>query len=402
MNETRTATSTRPLTVIREFLRLESAGGILLMCAAAVALLVANSPASGLYERLLATPLTVTLGGWGVDKPVLLWINDGLMAIFFLLVGLEVKREVLVGQLSSWRGVALPLTGAIGGLVVPAIFYVMLNRGDEVAMQGWAIPMATDIAFALGVLGLLGDRVPQSLKLLLLAIAIIDDLAAITIIALFYSGNLSTSSAALAGAALVVLVVLNRRGVRSRAAYVLVGVALWLFVLKSGVHATLAGVALAFTIPLERDGEEGSGMLVELEHDLHPWVAFAVLPVFAFANAGVSLGGLSPAQLLEPVPLGIVAGLFLGKQIGVFGFSALAVLLGIAEKPRRASWLQVYGVSVLCGIGFTMSLFIASLAFERAPEHPLLTDRLGILVGSLLAALVGYSVLRLAPSRESS
>lgn len=383
-----------PIRAIRDFLRLESASGILLMGAAVVAMLLANSPLSGLYRGLLQTEAVVRIGALGLEKPLLLWINDGLMAVFFLLVGLEVKREIREGQLSNLSQIALPGVGAVGGLVIPAAIYVALNRNDPVALNGWAIPAATDIAFALGVLFLLGQRVPVALKLLLMTIAIFDDLAAILIIAVFYSGDLSVLALVLGALALGVLFVLNRAGVDRIAAYAIVGVVLWVFVLRSGVHATLAGVALAFAVPWQPRGTDGESALHHLEHALHPWVAFGILPVFAFANAGVSLAGVSLQTLLRPVPLGIAAGLFVGKPLGVFGLIWLTVQVGLAKLPERVDWAVLYGMATLCGIGFTMSLFIGSLAFEHGGPEYATTVRLGILTGSLLSAVWGYVVLR--------
>ncbi len=375
----------RPL---REFLALEAAGGILLVIAAAAALALANSPAAWLYERFLATPVEIRVDRLEIAKPLLLWINDGLMAVFFFLVGLEIKREVLEGELSQPSQIALPAIAAAGGMLVPAAIYAALNWGDPVAIEGWAIPAATDIAFALGVLSLLGDRVPNALKVFLLTLAILDDLGAIVIIALFYSGNLSVESLMVAAAALAALFALSRAKVSGIAPYLLIGLVLWVSVLKSGVHATLAGVALALFIPRERGPE--------LERDLHPAVAFGILPLFAFANAGVSLEGVGLAALLEPVPLGIAAGLLLGKTVGVFGASAVAIGLGRARLPGGAGWGALLGASVLCGIGFTMSLFIAGLAFEGAGAEFAVQTRLGVLGGSLVAAIVGYALLRAA------
>lgn len=394
--------------LVRQFINLEASGGILLMIAAALALLVANSPLSDVYTQLLAIPFEVRFGTLELAKPLLLWINDGLMAIFFLLVGLEVKREIREGDLSRPSQVVLPGLAAIGGIVLPALLYLWFNRANPVAQTGWAIPAATDIAFALGILYLLGQRIPLALKLFLLTVAIFDDLAAIVIIALFYSGDLSPLALGLAAVALVFLFLLNRRGVRRPAAYVIIGFLLWVFVLKSGVHATLAGVALAFAIPIgpRPEGEEAeadehshhrNSLLHEIEHRLHPWVAYVILPIFAFANAGVSLAGASLSTLTSSIPLGIIAGLFLGKQIGVFGSSWLAIKLGLAQRPTGVSWQHLYGVSVLAGVGFTMSLFISGLAFEHTGTYNMNLARLGILTASLLAAVTGYIILRLAP-----
>ena len=382
------------ITALREFLRLEAAGGLILIGAAVVALLWSNSPFAGGYIGLLETPVVVQVGALKVAKPLLLWINDGLMAIFFMLVGLEIKREVLQGQLSSWSQAALPAIGAVGGMLVPALVYAGINWGDPARLRGWAIPAATDIAFALTVLALAGRGAPVSLKIFLLALAIIDDLGAIVVIAIFYTAELSTGSLALAGLGVAGLAVLNAWGVRSKAAYILMGVFVWVCVLKSGVHATLAGVVVGLSVPL-RGGDPGEeSPLHQLEHHLHPWVAFGILPVFAFANAGVSLEGLSLRSLLEPVPLGIALGLFAGKQVGVFLVSWAAIRLGLARLPEGCNWLQLYGVSLLTGIGFTMSLFIGTLAF---PETGYSTDvRLGVLAGSLLSAVTGALVLWLA------
>ncbi len=380
---------------LQDFLKRDSASGVLLLAAAALALLVQNSPLAWLYDGLLDTPVEVRLGALHLAKPLLLWINDGLMAVFFMLIGLEVKREVLEGELSNPSQIILPGVGAIGGMLVPALVYVALNRGDELALNGWAIPAATDIAFALGVLALLGPRVPVSLRVFLLALAIFDDLGVIVIIAVFYSGDLSLTSLAIAAIALAVLAILNLLNVARIAAYVLVGVVLWVAVLKSGVHATLAGVALGFAIPLGAKEAPEQSPLRHLEHALHPWVAFFIVPLFAFANAGVSLQGLTWEALFAPVPLGIAAGLFLGKQIGVLLFCGLVIRLGWAKLPDGATWAGFYGVAVLCGIGFTMSLFVASLAFQHAASTYLGAERLGILVGSALSATLGYLILRL-------
>jgi len=335
---------------LEEFIKKESSSGILLIIVTVLALLLQNSMFSGYYEAFLRTPVEIRFAELHIAKPLLLWINDGLMAIFFLLIGLEVKREFLEGQLSTPSQIALPGIAAVGGMVVPACFYIFINIGDETAMRGWAIPTATDIAFALGVLALLGKRVPLSLKVFLMALAIIDDLGAIVIIALFYTVELSTLSIAIAASALTTLIIMNRLGVAKKAAYIIVGVILWVSVLKSGVHATLAGVALAFTIPLQctrKDKGETYSMSKDMEHDLHYWVAFFILPLFAFVNAGVDLRNVSLEQVTTGVPLGIMAGLFLGKQIGVFGFSWIAIKLGVAKMPDNSNWLQLYGVAFL-------------------------------------------------------
>ena len=378
----------------REFLRLESAGGLILVFAAILALVLANSPLADLYVQFLSLKLTVMVEGFGVSKPLILWVNDGLMAVFFLLVGLELKREVVEGQLSSPEQIALPAVAAIGGLAVPAVIYWLINRDNPQGLSGWAIPTATDIAFALAILTLLGNRVPASLKIFLTTIAIFDDLAAIVIIALFYSADLSTASLAAAGAGIAVLFALNRIGVKSLAAYLIVGIFIWLFVLKSGVHATLAGIAVAAFIPLK--GGDDHSPSRHLEHILHPWVAYAVLPIFAFANAGLPLAGLSMDAVLGTVSLGIVFGLFVGKQIGVFGMTALVIGLGFAKKPEGSSWAMLYGVALLCGVGFTMSLFIGSLAFEHGGFSNVAALKIGVIVGSIASAFCGWLVLYLS------
>jgi len=378
----------------REFLRLESAGGLILVAAAAVALVLANSPLADGYTQLLNLKITFTVEDVGVSKPLLLWINDGLMAVFFLLVGLELKREVVEGELSRPEQIALPALAAIGGLVVPAVIYWLVNRGNPEGMNGWAVPTATDIAFALAILSLLGNRVPASLKVFLTTIAIFDDLAAIIIIALFYSSDLSTASLAAAGAGVAVLFLLNRLGVKSLAAYLLIGIVIWFFVLKSGVHATLAGIAVAAFIPLE--GGDDHSPSRHLEHILHPWVAFGVLPLFAFANAGLTLSGVRAEDVTGTVSTGIVLGLFVGKQIGVFGMTALMIGLGLAKKPEGANWVMLYGVALLCGIGFTMSLFIGSLAFEHGGFSNVAALKIGVISGSVVSALCGWLVLHLS------
>ena len=372
----------------------EAISGLLLLASAALALAAANGPWSTLYDALLGTPVSVAIGAQGLEKPLLLWINDGLMAIFFLMIGLEVRREMTDGSLATWPQRTLPFAAALGGMLVPAAVFIALNFGDPVAIDGWAVPVATDIAFALGILALAGDRVPGTLKIFLLALAIFDDLGAILIIALFYSRDLSPMSLGLAGLMVLVLLAMKRFGVKDIVAYMLVGLALWLFVLKSGVHATLAGVVLAFAIPY---GGRTSPAYT-LEKALHSWVSFLILPVFAFANAGIDLGSLELADLGRPVTLGVILGLLVGKQVGIFAFSWLAIATGIAKRPAGASWLHLYGIAALCGVGFTMSLFVGSLAFEHLPQPELLTaNRLGILVGSGIAGLMGYLILRLAP-----
>ena len=390
-----------PISAIKEFLRYEASSGILLLIAAVLAMIIENSAAKGLYDGLLGIPVEIKFGEFEIAKPLLLWINDGLMAIFFFLIGLEIKREFLAGELAEPSRVVLPVIAAIGGMIVPAAIYSYINWGDPVAMKGWAIPTATDIAFALGVLALLGSRVPSSLKLFLMALAIVDDLGAIVIIALFYTADLSLLSLTIAASALALLFIMNRRGVLDLAPYLLVGMVLWAAVLKSGVHATLAGVLTAFFIPFKSLPGESKTQLEKLEHDLHPAVAYGILPLFAFANTGVSFEGLSLQSLLNGVPLGIAAGLFIGNQLGVFGFTWLAIKSGLAKLPQGANWLHVYGVALLCGIGFTMSLFISSLAFEQGGPDFAVDDRLGILVGSVLSGVLGYLILRLASRTDN-
>jgi NhaA family Na+:H+ antiporter len=381
---------------IEKFLKLESASGILLMAATALALVAANTPLVGLYNAFLDAPVHIRVGAIEVAKPALLWINDGLMAVFFFLIGLELKREFLEGELSSVRQVVLPAAGALGGMIVPVGVFIALNHGDPLLMRGWAIPAATDIAFALGVMALLGSRVPASLKIFLTSLAIFDDVGAILIIALFYTEELALTSLLFAGVMIIGLFLLNFLGVTKRAPYVVIGLALWIAVLKSGIHATLAGVVLAFFIPLRvGEGNEASP-LRELENDLHSTVSYGILPLFAFANAGISLAGVSLHSLLYPLPLGIAAGLFLGKQAGVFLFSFGAVKLGIARPLESVGWKAFYGVAVLAGIGFTMSLFISSLAFEPGSLGESVDERIGILAGSFLSAVAGYFILRAA------
>jgi NhaA family Na+:H+ antiporter len=357
-----------------------------------LAVIADNSRLAPWYDALLDLPVSVRIGSLVLDKPLLLWINDGLMAVFFLLVGLEIKREFLEGELSSRSQAILPFGAAISGMLVPAAIYAVLNRHDPVAVHGWAIPSATDIAFALGVLSLLGSRVPLGLKVFLTAVAVLDDLGAIVVIATFYTDQLSATALSLAIVALAFLFLLNRAGVIRLAAYLLVGVVLWVCVLKSGVHATLAGVAVGLAIPLRGAGPSGPSPLRDLEHALHPWVTYGIMPLFAFANAGISFEGLTVERLAAPVPLGIAAGLFVGKQLGIVGAVALLVRLKLAALPPGATWPMVYGVALLCGIGFTMSLFIGTLAFDDA-QHAV-DVRLGVIVGSLLSASVGYLVLR--------
>ena len=374
------------------FMKHDAASGVILLAAALLALVLQNSALSWLYDGLLDTKVTIGVGALMLDKPLLLWINDGMMAVFFLLVGLEIKRELIIGELSTMKQATLPLIAAVGGMLVPAIIYSVINWTDDIALHGWAIPAATDIAFAVGVLALLGPRVPTALKIFLLALAIIDDLGAIIIIAVFYTVNLSVEALALAAAGIAVLAILNFRGVTRTAPYLLVGAFIWFCVLKSGVHATLAGVATALAIPLTVGPGQTQGTLQRLEESLHPWVTFGVLPIFAFANAGVSLAGMTLAKVFSAIPMGITLGLFLGKPIGIFGFSLAAIRLKLADKPEGATWPQIFGVSILGGIGFTMSLFIGMLAFVDADRSAEI--RIGVLLGSILSACVGYMVLR--------
>ncbi len=383
------------ITSVRDFFRMEAAGGVVLVIAAALAIWVANSPLATYYQDFLDVRLAVQLGSLKIDKPLLLWINDGLMAVFFLLVGLEIKREFLAGELSRREQAVLPFVAAAGGMLLPAAIYTMINIGDANYLQGWAIPAATDIAFALTVLSLLGSRVPLSLKVFLTAVAIIDDLGAIVIIAVFYSYDLSFLSLALAGLALIGLALLNLFNVNKLAPYLILGVVLWVCVLKSGVHATLAGVALALAIPM-REPKAGEGsMLKHCEHGLHPWVAFGILPLFGFANAGVSFEGMGWHNFTNTLTLGIACGLFFGKQLGVFGASWLAVRVGLGSRPEGASWPQIYGLSMVCGIGFTMSLFIGGLAWPHTDYDAGI--RLGVIMGSLASTVCGALILLFAP-----
>jgi NhaA family Na+:H+ antiporter len=388
-------------TAFRRFFASESAGGIALALAAAVALLLSNSAWGPAYERLLQVPFEIRLGQdlLVLAKPAMVWINDLWMAVFFFLVGLEIKREFTEGELNSPRQAALPAVAAVGGMAVPALIYAVVNWGDPVALRGWAIPSATDIAFAIGVLMLLGSRVPASLKVFLTAVAIIDDLGAIVIIALFYTEQLSLTMLGGAAVCLFVLALMNRGGVTRVDVYAVVGLVLWLCVLKSGIHATLAGVATALAVPMRRP--DGTSPLHETEHALHPWVTYLILPTFAFANAGVSFAGVTWATLLEPVTLGIAAGLVVGKAVGIFGATWLMVRSGLAEQPSESNWVQLFGVSLVCGIGFTMSLFIGGLAFEGQDPAYEVRVKLGVLAGSLLAASLGSLVLlRASPARQ--
>ena len=388
-----------PIQIISKFFQLKSAAGILLLAAAIAAILVENSFLSDSYAKLLHTSVSINISDFGVDKDLHHWINDGLMAIFFLLVGLEIKRELVQGHLSTREQFSLPAVAAIGGITIPAIIYIGLNFGNEVTTNGWAIPTATDIAFALGVVTLLGNRVPISLKVTLVAVAIIDDLMAIIIIASFYTSDLSITYLVFAALSTATLLILNNRKITKLSPYVLVGILLWVFVLKSGIHASLAGVVLAQFIPINAKNSSDHSPLYKLEHSIEPWVNFMILPIFAFANAGVSFSGMKLNLLWDPVTLGIILGLFFGKQIGVMLFTYIGSLLRICKLPSDVSWAQYYGLSIVTGIGFTMSLFIGSLAFTD-PEYQT-SVRLGVLIASLFAGVLGYLTLRLTTKPPS-
>jgi Na+:H+ antiporter, NhaA family len=376
---------------------MERSAGLVLAMSALLALVAANSGLAPAYSSFLGFPVQVLIGDFAIQKPLLLWVNDGLMAIFFLLVGLEIKREFLAGELSDWRRALLPLIAACGGFALPALLFVALNANAPQNIPAWAVPTATDIAFVVGLIAALGRLVPFSLKVFVLAIAIIDDLMAVVVIALFYTAKLSLPMLGLAMVCLAILMAFNRLGVRSIAAYMLVGIVMWALVLKSGIHATLAGVALGFVVPLQ--AKSGARLLEDLEHGLKPWVSFLIVPVFAFANAGVPLSGMGLDALFAPLTMGIIVGLFVGKQLGILGATWLAVRAGLSPLPAGSNWLQIYGVAILCGIGFTMSLFIGSLSFS----DPTLQDRirLGVIVGSAASALAGVMVLRIAARREA-
>lgn len=377
---------------IEAFLKGESTAGLLLMASAVMALIVANSPLAGAYADFLKLHFVIGAGEFKLSKEILHWINDGLMAVFFLLVGLEIKREVVGGELSTRAKAALPVLAAIGGMAGPAVIYVLMNYDNPTYLHGWAIPTATDIAFALGIMALLGSRVPASLKIFLTALAVIDDLGAILIIAIFYTSNLSISALAVAAVCIVALFALNRMGVRRIDVYVFIGIILWVSVLKSGVHATMAGVITAIAIPARAD-DEGFSPLAHLEHQLHPWVTYMILPLFAFANAGVAVGDITAEALTHPITIGIVLGLFVGKQAGVLLICYAGRALGFLQLPKGATPLQFYGVVLLTGVGFTMSLFIGNLAFTSA-EH-LAEVKIGVLAGSLLSGVFGYTMLRI-------
>jgi len=387
---------------LSSFLRLESAGGIILIFAALLAIILANSPLQSYYALLINTPVEVKVGALEIAKPLLLWINDGLMVVFFFMIGLELKREFIEGELSDKKNIILPGIAALGGMLVPALIYIYFNFDDDTALQGWAIPTATDIAFALGVLSLLGSKVPTSLKVFLTSLAIFDDVGAIIIIAIFYTSNISTTSLAIVLICLPILFLINKRNPASTSVYIMVGVVMWVAMLKSGVHATLVGIILAMFIPMRSKTDPDYSPVKRMEHDLHSLVAFFVLPVFAFANAGVDFSGVGTEQLFHGVPLGIALGLLIGKQIGVFGFCWLAIKLKLTQLPSGMSWMSLYGTAALCGIGFTMSLFIGSLAFEETNINLLFDDRLGILIGSLASGIIGYLVLRKSLSASNN
>jgi len=388
---------------IYEFMHSESAGGILLMATAAIAMVIANTPLHVFYDLFITTPVHIKIGPLEIAKPLLLWVNDGLMAGFFFLIGLELKRELLIGELSDKSKITLPALGAIGGMVVPALIYIIINKDDPTAMKGWAIPAATDIAFALGILSLLGSRVPISLKILLTSLAIFDDIGAILIIALFYTDGLSITSLVVAGFCIAILFAMNRRGQEKISMYFFVGSIMWVALLKSGIHATLAGVILAMFIPMYSKKDPEHSPVMELEHDLHSAIAFFVLPIFAFCNSGISMAGASSDFFLHGVPVGIALGLFLGKQIGVFGFIWIGIKTGISKMPEGMNWSSLYGMAALCGIGFTMSLFIGSLAFNQTVEQLVFDERFGIVFGSLISGALGAFILyKTLPQEDES
>ncbi|TRC42514.1 Na+/H+ antiporter NhaA [Mannheimia haemolytica] len=386
---------------LKEFLKSEASGGVLLLVFAFAAIVCANTSLSDFYFEFLQTIVSVQFGEFALNKPLLLWVNDGLMAVFFTLVGLEVKKELFEGSLSSYKKAIFPAIAAVGGMIVPAIIYWAINQNHPEYHNGWAIPMATDIAFAVGIVALLGTRVPLALKAFLLALAIIDDLGAIVVIAIFYSQEISVQALTIAAIAIIGLVLLNRFKVTSLCAYLVVGLVLWTSVLKSGVHATLAGVIIGFCVPLK--GKHGERPAEELEHILAPWCAYMILPIFAFANASVYLLEMGMEQLSSPLPLGIALGLIIGKTLGVFGFSYLAVLFRLASLPQGVNFKQIFAIAVLCGIGFTMSMFLASLAFDvsEAGESITALARLGILLGSAVSAILGYTLLRMATKQNN-
>lgn len=379
---------------IKNFFKMESSAGILLFFSAVLALIIANSPLSAYYDLLLSTPVAIQIGALEIGKPLLLWINDGLMAVFFFLVGLELKRELIEGELSDKKNIVLPGIGAIGGMVFPALVFFWFNKDDPQALQGWAIPAATDIAFALGVLKLLGPRVPTSLKIFLTSLAIFDDIGAILVIAFFYTSQISSTALIVVALCIPLLWFINKKGIEATSTYIMIGVVMWVAMLKSGVHATLTGVILAMFIPIKSKIKPNHSPLKDLEHNLHSAVAYIILPIFAFANSGINLSGVGLEQMMHPVPLGIALGLVVGKQFGIFTLCWIAIKLKWATLPERSNWLSLYGIAALCGIGFTMSLFIGSLAYEETQFDIFFDERLGIIVGSMVSALVGYFVLK--------
>lgn len=391
------------ISTIKKFIQLESSGGIILFLTALIAIFIDNSALSPYYEHFLEIPISLGFGDLVISKHLLHWINDGLMVIFFLLVGLEIKRELIEGELSSFSKVILPAAAALGGMIVPALVFSLINHNNAFAMRGWAIPTATDIAFSLGILSLLGKRVPSSLKIFLMALAIFDDLGAIIVIALFYNAEISFIYLSLAFSSIIILMALNRFKVRSLFPYLSVGFLLWVFMLGSGIHATLAGVILALAIPLKKEHEIDESPAKKLAHVIHPWVAFLILPLFAFTNAGVSFADVPPglANILSPVTLGVALGLIMGKMIGVFTTTFLAIKLGLAKMPTNANWQQIFGIALVCGVGFTMSFFVGTLAYPSGStlEPYSAWVRIGVLSGSIISGLLGYIVLRLTTEK---
>ncbi len=387
----------------RKFVRKESAAGLALIAVSLLAIVLANTPFSHYYKLLINTPFTVALGDLTLSKPVLLWVNDGLMAVFFFLIGLELKRELVEGQLSSKANIILPGVAAIGGMLIPASIYLLFNYGNPNSVNGWAIPVATDIAFALGILSLFGTRVPIALKIFLTSLAIFDDIGAIIIIAIFYTKDISVLVLLIASLCIVILFLLNKKGIYYKSLYLFIGAIMWLSFLKSGVHATLAGIVMAMFIPLQLPKSTDISPLKTLEHDLHAAVAFLIIPVFAFCNAGISISKIGVNELLDPVPLGIILGLFIGKPLGIFSLCWITIKLGFAKLPDKSNYLQLFGISVLCGVGFTMSLFISSLAFQETGVNLIFDNKLGIIIGSLLSGIVGFVILNksLAIDKES-
>ncbi len=381
-------------TFIKNFFKMESSAGILLFLSAVLALIIANSPLSKYYDLLLNTPVAIQVGALNIAKPLLLWINDGLMAVFFFLVGLELKRELIEGELSDKKNIVLPGVGALGGMLVPALVFFWFNKDDPQALQGWAIPAATDIAFALGVLKLLGPRVPTSLKIFLTSLAIFDDIGAILVIAFFYTSQISTTALIVVACCVPLLWLINKKGIEDTSTYIMIGVVMWVAMLKSGVHATLTGVILAMFIPIKSRIRPDYSPLKDLENNLHSAVAYIILPIFAFANSGINLSGVGLEQMMHPVPLGIALGLVVGKQVGIFSLCWLTIKMGWTSLPERCNWISLYGISALCGIGFTMSLFIGSLAYEETQFDIFFDERLGIIIGSMVSALIGFFVLK--------